>query len=96
VRKYGVGFTIAKTATGDKGYITLGQNGTAITYTWEYDFATDLWAEKTPFEGPPRSGAVGFTLMNRGFVGTGVSQGNQSAYQDLREFFPNQIYNQFD
>jgi N-acetylneuraminic acid mutarotase len=96
VRKYGVGFTIAKTATGDKGYITLGQNGTSITYTWEYDFATDLWTEKTPYEGAPRSGAVGFTLQNRGFVGTGVSQGNSGAFQDLREFFPNQIYNQFD
>jgi len=96
VRKYGVGFVIGHTNSGDKGYITLGQNGTSVTYTWEYDFATDLWTEKTPFEGAARSGAVGFSVLNRGFVGTGVSQGNQGAFQDLREFFPNQIYNQFD
>lgn len=59
VRKYGVGFTMAKTATGDKGYITLGQNGTAVTYTWEYDFATDLWTEKTPYEGAARREPLG-------------------------------------
>jgi N-acetylneuraminic acid mutarotase len=98
VRKYGVGFIIPAGPWNqqDKGYITLGQNGTSVTYTWEYDFATDLWTEKTPFEGAARSGAVGFSLLGRGFVGTGVSQGNSGAFQDLREFFPQQIYNQFD
>ena len=98
VRKYGVGFIVPAGPwnPADKGYITLGQNGTSVTYTWEYDFATDLWTEKTPFEGAARSGAVGFTVLGRGFVGTGVSQGNAGAFQDLREFFPNQIYNQFD
>jgi len=97
-RKYGVGFIIpaGQFNPADKGYITLGQNGTAVNFTWEYDFATDLWTEKTPYEGAPRSGAVGFTVLGRGFVGTGISQGNQGAFQDLREFFPQQIYNQFD
>ena len=101
VRKYGTGFVIPATSnqygnTLDKGYITLGQNGTALTYTWEYDFATDLWTEKTPYEGTARSGAVGFTLENRGFVGTGLGTGSTSGFSDIEEFFPNMIYNQFD
>jgi N-acetylneuraminic acid mutarotase len=101
VRKYGAGFLIPASSnqygnTRDKGYITLGQNGTSITYTWEYDFATDLWTEKTPYEGTARSGAVGFTLQSRGFVGTGLGTGNTSGFSDIEEFFPNQIYNQFD
>ncbi len=101
IRKYGAGFLIPATNnqygnTRDKGYITLGQNGTSLNYTWEYDFGTDLWTEKTPYEGTARSGAVGFTLQNRGFVGTGLGTGNTSGFSDIEEFFPNQIYNQFD
>jgi hypothetical protein len=101
VRKYGSGFLIPATNnqygnTRDKGYITLGENGTSINYTWEYDFATDLWTEKTPYEGTARSGAVGFTVQNRGFVGTGLGNGSTSGFSDIEEFFPNQVYNQFD
>lgn len=102
IRKYGVGFIMRKQPTGDKGYITLGQNGTSIGYTWEYDFASDLWYEKTPYEGTARSGAVGFTLQDptggydRGFVGTGLGTGNTAGFNDLEEWFPNQIYNQYD
>ena len=101
IRKYGAAFIILGTQTGDKGYITLGQNGTALTYTWEYDFNTDLWTEKTPYEGTARSGAVGFSItdqngFSRGFVGTGLSTGNTSGFSDIEEFYPNQIYNQYD
>jgi len=94
VRYHAIGFTILGTTSGDKGYITTGTNGSLYTYTWEYDFATDLWTEKTPYEGSAREGAVGFTIRNRGFIATGISGG--TAYDDCREFFPNQIYNQYD
>src|SRR5258708_10319388 len=94
VRYHAVGFTILGTSSGDKGYITTGTNGSLYTYTWEYDFASDLWTEKTAFEGAAREGAVGFTIKNRGFIATGISGG--TAYDDCREFFPNQIYNQYD
>ena len=97
VRTHAVGFVIKASSggnTADKGYITLGSNGTMYNYTWEYDFATDLWTEKTPYEGAAREGAVSFTLNNRGFVATGIN-GN-AAYNDCREFFPVQIYNQYD
>ncbi len=99
IRKNGSGFVILASPglnTSDKGYVTLGSNGTAINYTWEYDFATDLWTEKTPFEGSARSGAIGFTVKNRGFIATGLSSGNTAGYSDCREFYPTQIYNQYD
>jgi len=98
VRELASGFVITGTASGDKGYLTCGANGTSYTYTWEYDFASDLWTEKTPFEGGARVNAVGFTIKNRGFVGTGLpsATGGGVGFQDLLEFFPNQIYNQFD
>jgi N-acetylneuraminic acid mutarotase len=103
IRYWGVGFTILGTSTGDKGYVSTGANGSANAYTWEYDFATDLWIEKTPYEGGARTGAVGFSLplpgvqgeTTRGFLATGLS-GAQAGQGDCREFFPNQIYNQFD
>jgi N-acetylneuraminic acid mutarotase len=94
IRYHAAGFVIKGQATGDKGYITTGTNGTASVYTWEYDFATDLWTEKTPYEGAAREGAVGFNIGNRGFIATGVS--GSAAYDDCREFFPGQIYNQYD
>lgn len=94
IRYHAVGFTITGTTSGDKGYLTTGSNGTLYTYTWEYDFATDLWKEKTPYEGAARQGAVGFTVKNRGFIATGLS--GSAGYSDAREFFPNQVYNQYD
>ena len=86
VRANGVGFVI-----GDKAYITSGQNVSLLNWTWEYDFATDLWKEKTPYEGAAREGAVGFTILGRGYVGTGKSA--SAVFDDLREFHPNEVYN---
>jgi N-acetylneuraminic acid mutarotase len=94
VRSNAAAFTILGTTSGDKAYITTGKNGSLYTYTWEYDFATDLWREKTPYEGPAREGAVGFTVRNRGFVTTGIS--GSTAFDDLREFHPNEVYNAND
>ena len=99
VRVHGVGFVELATPIGDKGYVTLGAfNGSDVTYTWEYDFATDLWTEKTPYEGVARTGAVGFSLQGqtRGFVATGLNQGSTAAFSDCEEFFPQQVYNQYD
>jgi hypothetical protein len=93
---------------GDKGYITTGSyNGSDMTFTWEYDFKSDLWQEKTPYAGTARTGAVGFTLISpspqvagtsttRGFIATGVNQANTTAFSDCQEFFPNLTYNEFN
>lgn len=99
IREHGVGFIELGTTNGDKGYVTLGAvNNSDVTFTWEYDFLTDLWTEKTPYEGAARTGAVGFSLsgQKRGFVATGLNQGSSAAYSDCEEFFPNQVYNQYD
>jgi N-acetylneuraminic acid mutarotase len=103
IRVHGTGFIELATPIGDKGYVTLGSlNGSDVSFTWEYDFATDLWTEKTPYEGNARTGAVGFTLngangpLQRGFIATGLNQGSTAAFSDCEEFFPQQVYNQYD
>jgi N-acetylneuraminic acid mutarotase len=97
IRTNGAGFVILGTQGGDKAYVTCGANSnTDIDFTWEYDFLTDTWDEKAPFKGTDRTGAVGFTLMNRGFVATGLNAGAQAAYTDTYEFFPNAVYNPYD
>lgn len=97
IRSNAAGFVITGTATGDKGYISTGENGALYTYTWEYDFGTDLWKEKTPFEGPATTGAVGFNVMNRGYIATGRTGNGQAAQSDmLREFKPDETVNPND
>ena len=78
----------------NKAYICSGENGSIYKDTWEYDFATDLWESKTPFEGATRSGASAFSINNRGFVLLGKSSTYQ--YEDIREFFPDQEYNEYE
>ncbi len=108
IRRNATSFTILGQPDGDKGYLTLGSlNGGNIAFTWEYDFASDLWTEKTPFEGTARTGAAGFSLVGsvpalagfattRGFIATGLNQGSTAGFADCEEFFPNQTYNQYD
>ena len=88
-RQEGVAFVM-----GDKAYLTVGENGGYTSKTWEYDITNDLWNRKTPFEGSARSGAVGFTVKGRGFVGFG----NNSTYyfSNLFEFKPNDEYDSND
>ena len=82
---------------GDKGYISCGENGVYYTYTWEYDFASDLWTQKTPFEGPATSGPVGFNVGGFGYIATGRSSSGQAGASDyLRQFQPNVTENPND
>jgi Kelch motif/Galactose oxidase, central domain len=87
---------------GNQAYISTGENGVTYPYTWEYDMTitngvrNDLWVEKTPFEGPPTTGAVGFSVTpdatntgGGGFIGTGRSAPGQAGASDfLYQFFP--------
>jgi len=77
-----------------KGYITTGINGSFRANTWEYDPTTDLWKEKTVFEGTAREGAIGFSINNRGYVGLGTS--SSFRFDDLREFIPDAEYDEND
>ncbi|UCJ05550.1 hypothetical protein KTO58_17845 [Chitinophaga pendula] len=71
-----------------KGYLV---NAAA---TWEYNPQNDLWTEKTALEGSARISAIGFTVKNRGFFGTGLS--GSLPFDDLREFQPNATRNDKD
>ena len=83
-----VGFTV-----NGKGYLATGGQTTGVE-VWEYNPATDLWTEKTNFEGTIRSDAVGFAIGSRGYVTTGKS----SAYyfDDIWAFDPDAEFNEND
>lgn len=77
---------------GGLAYLTLGENSGQVTTTWEYNDQTDLWTQKTTFEGSTRTGAVAFTLKDRGFVLTGRNGSLSStvSYDNMFEFHPSQ------
>ena len=87
-------------------FISTGDNISNNNTTWQYTFPNattdaDTWKEKTPFEGPPTTGAVGFSLSSSteggGYIGTGRSAPGQAGASDyLREFYPNQTQNPND
>ncbi len=78
----------------DKAYVTCGENGSVLNDTWEYDFSQDVWTKKTAYEGVARTGAVAFSISDRGFALTGRS--SSTPFDDIREFFPLQTYNAND
>lgn len=69
-RDAALGFSI-----GNKGYIGTGELAdafdTKLNDFWEYDPATDIWTQKANVGLIGRSWAVGFSIGNRGYVGTG-------------------------
>lgn len=77
-----------------KGYVTLGSIGSNTSTTWEYTPDSDIWEEKTAFEGVGRTGAVSFTINNRSFVALGGS--GSSRYEDIWEFIPTDDYDEDD
>ncbi len=81
-------------AIGSKAYITTGDGPNSLkSEVWEYDPATDLWIEKSNFEGQGRNEAVSFTIGDRAFVTTGFST---SDFDDTYEFKPNDVANEND
>jgi N-acetylneuraminic acid mutarotase len=79
---------------GNYAYISTGENGSLTSSTWQYDPASDLWTEKTAFEGSGRSGAVAFVLGNRGFVLTGRS--GSLSFDNMYELEPAIEKNDYD
>jgi hypothetical protein len=66
-----VGFSI-----GTKGYIGIGGklDGSPDSYYkdfWEWDQATDVWTRKADYPGNSTFEAVGFSIGNKGYIGTG-------------------------
>ena len=61
-------------ALNGKGYVSTGAIKDEPDYvadTWEYDPASDTWAQKDDFAGGMRRGAIGFSVGGYGYVGTG-------------------------
>lgn len=85
---------LGKDTSTDRAFISTGENGALSTFTWEYYFTLDIWAEKTPFERSARTGAVGITVQNRGFIATG--RNSNTALEDMDEFLPDEIENPND
>jgi N-acetylneuraminic acid mutarotase len=79
---------------GVKGYLATGDAGSLYKSVWEYDFASDLWTQKSDFEVGALTGAVAFTVNSRGFVLTGNASSNY--YSEFSEFHPFEAYNQYD
>lgn len=83
-----VGFSI-----GNKGYIATGSPSSAIGNEtndfWEYDPATDSWEQKPFFPGISRDRAVGFSINQKGYVGTGYYyDGAPHTLNDFWEYDP--------
>ncbi|MEA4918235.1 Kelch repeat-containing protein [Proteiniphilum sp.] len=80
------------------GYLSTGETGSLNSYTWEYNPTTDRWTQRTSFEGSARTGAVGFSIDNRGFVLTGVGSTTSTSlyFDDMWEFKPRDEYSEYD
>ena len=83
-----VGFSI-----NGKGYLATGGQS-ASKDVWEYNPITDLWTEKTGFEGSARADAVGFAIGNLGYITTGRS--GSYYFDDIWSFNPDAEYNEDD
>jgi N-acetylneuraminic acid mutarotase len=98
VRSNAVGFVMLNTKSdggGDRAYITTGANQDGFTNTtWAYNFAKDLWNQKTSYERSAKSGGIGFTVQNRGFVGLGNN--GSSNFINIDEWKPDETYNDKD
>ena len=90
IARYGsVGFSM-----GSKGYLGTGTyfDGTShyIKDFWEYDASLNTWFKKADFGGTSRSGAVGFSIWSKGYLGTGYDGvgTNTTYYKDFWEYDP--------
>lgn len=95
IRTYGVGFSI-----GNKGYVGTGAgffSGVVVYYEdfWEFDPELSTWTQKADLGGNAaninlglqRINAVGFSIGNKGYIGTGHKSGGISPDQFLKDFW---------
>jgi N-acetylneuraminic acid mutarotase len=80
-----VAFTIGSKGYIGTGYINDGYDGAFSQEFWEWDQVTNIWMKKANFPGNERSNAVGFSIGNKGYIGTGSGQGSIS-YTDFWEW----------
>jgi gliding motility-associated-like protein len=73
---------------GNKAYLGTGCDSSRILVPahhndfWEFDPTLNTWTQKPNFPGPPRRGAVGFSLCGYGFIGLGTD-GTDFSFNDF-------------
>jgi N-acetylneuraminic acid mutarotase len=92
-RKDAVGFSI-----GDKGYFGTGRidnyysgpgnNVENYSDFWEYNANSDQWIRKPDFPGGKRYFALGFSIGNKGYLGTGYDDASRDSHNDFWEYDP--------
>ncbi|MFT4062954.1 MAG: kelch repeat-containing protein [Edaphocola sp.] len=73
---------------GSVAYIACGYSSGVLSSVWAYDASTDLWDQKTDFEGTARQAAVGFNLANHLYLTTGHTSSSSVVFDDMWEFDP--------
>ncbi len=88
-RHRGVGFSI-----GDKGYVGTGTRGSfgntgyrELKDFWEYDPVTKVWTQLADLAGSSRYDAVGFSVGNKGYIGSGTHLSPSSGDVYLEDFW---------
>ncbi|MDR0792787.1 MAG: hypothetical protein LBE82_05725 [Chitinophagaceae bacterium] len=83
-------------AIGEKGYVGTGntviaisQPGSQLNDMWEYDPASNTWRQMASVPGGPRFAAVGFSIGNLGYIGTGMITDtiNPGTFRPIKEFY---------
>ena len=87
IKSNAVGFSIA-----GMGYIGTGTDisssyGNYSAKFYQYNPNTDTWTQKADFGGDARKLAIGFSIGNKGYLGTGTSR-DQNALTDFWEYNP--------
>ncbi len=76
-------------AIGTKGFIGTGNTITGSDTTlqdfWEWDQLKNTWLKKTDFPGGHRGKAIGFSIGNKGYVGSGYRY--TTAYEYFSDFW---------
>ncbi len=84
-RIWGIGFSI-----GSLGYVGTGDTAGAYKGQtksfWQYNPSTDTWTRLEDFGGTRRGHAIGFSIGNKGYIGTGRDP--DSVRSDFWEFSP--------
>ncbi|MFT3935621.1 MAG: kelch repeat-containing protein [Chitinophagaceae bacterium] len=94
VRNNAASFVMTDRSGKDHAYVCTGENGGILKTVWEYDFDADVWTRKTDWEGTERTGAIGFSVKKRGFLGTG--RNSTYRFDNFKEFLPSDTYNSND
>jgi N-acetylneuraminic acid mutarotase len=72
----------------------ISSSGIADNSFYEYDPFTEVWDQKTSFEGSGRTQAIAFVLADQIYVGTG--QSGSTRFDDFWLFRPTEEYEEND